>query len=94
MPDANGLDPSAVSVAAMRKESSAIDKNKVTGSIKEVKGAPEDAIGWAVSDGLGDKVVDKIRNYTSGLNDAVRDAEAMKSAGLLVASPVNWDAGP
>ena len=64
-----------------------MDKNGVTGSIKEVKGAPEDAIGWAVSDGVGDKVVDKIRIYTSALNDAVRDAEAMKSAGLLVSGP-------
>ena len=66
-----------------------MDKNEVTSSIKEVKGAAEDAIAWAV----GDKVVDKIRNYTSGLSDAVRDAEAMKSAGLLVASPINWNAG-
>jgi len=58
-----------------------MDKNGVTGSIKEVRGAAEDAIGWAVSDGVGDKVVD------SALNDAVRDAEAMKSAGLLVSGP-------
>jgi hypothetical protein len=74
----------------MRKENTAMDKNGVTGSIKEVKGAAEDAMGWAV----GAKVVDKIRNYTRGLSDAVRDAEAMKSAGLLVASPINRDAGP
>jgi two-component system, response regulator PdtaR len=35
------------------------------------------------SDGEGDKVVGKIQNGASGLSDAVRDAEAMKSAGLL-----------
>jgi hypothetical protein len=65
-----------------------MDQNRVAHAIKEVKGAPEDAIGWAVSDGVGDKVVDKIRSYASGLSAAVRDAEAMKSAGLLVASPI------
>ncbi len=65
-----------------------MDENRVARAIKEVKGAPEDAIGGAVSDGVGDKVVDKKRNYTSGSNDAVRDTEAMMSAGLLVASPI------
>ena len=64
-----------------------MDENRVARAIKEVKGAPEDAIGWAVSDGVGDKVVDTNRNYTSGLNDALRDTEAMMSAGLLVAIP-------
>ncbi len=71
-----------------------MDKNGVTCSIKEVKGPARGAIGGAVSDGEADKAVGKIRNYTSGLNDAVRDAEAMKSAGLLVASLIKWDAGP
>ena len=64
-----------------------MDENRVARAIKEVKVAPEDAIGWAVSDGVGDKVVDTNRNYTSGLNDAMRDTEAMMSAGLLVAIP-------
>ncbi len=64
-----------------------MDENRVARAIKEVKVAPEDAIAWAVSDGVGDKVVDTNRNYTSGLNDAMRDTEAMMSAGLLVASP-------
>ena len=65
-----------------------MDEDRVAPAIKEVKGAPEDAIGWAVGDGEADKVVDKNRNYTSGLNDAVRDTEAMMSAGLLVATPI------
>ena len=64
-----------------------MDENRVARAIKEVKVAPEDAIAWAVSDGVGDKVVDTNRNYTSGLNDAMRDTEAMMSAGLLVAIP-------
>jgi uncharacterized protein YjbJ (UPF0337 family) len=64
-----------------------MDDNRVTGSIEEAKGGAKDAIGWAVSDaklqtvGETDKAVGKIHNYSSGLNDAVRDAEAMKSAG-------------
>ena len=69
-----------------------MDENRAAGSIEEVKGAAKDAIGWAVSDttlrsdGEADKAGGKIQNYGSGLNAAVRDAEAMKSAGLLVAS--------
>ena len=75
-----------------------MDDNRVTGSIEEEGGA-KDAIGWAVSDaklqidGETDKAVGKIQNYGSGLNEAVRDAEAMKSAGLLVASSIERGAG-
>jgi uncharacterized protein YjbJ (UPF0337 family) len=71
-----------------------MDKNEVNGSIKEVKGATRGAIGQAVGDAKlqGHSEVDegvvKSQNYTSGLNDAVRNTEAMKSAGLLVASPI------
>ena len=77
-----------------------MDKNEVTGSIKEVKGATRGAIGQAVGDARlqghseADEAVEKIRNYTSGLNDAARDTEAMRSAGLLVESSVGRDAGP
>ena len=69
-----------------------MDENRAAGSIEEVEGAAKDAIGWAVSDttlrsdGEAGKAGGKIQNYGSGLNAAVRDAEAMKSAGLLVAS--------
>jgi uncharacterized protein YjbJ (UPF0337 family) len=72
-----------------------MDENRAAGSIEEVEGAATDAIGWAVSDttlrsdgeaGKAGKAGGKIQNYGSGLNAAVRDAEAMKSAGLLVAS--------
>jgi uncharacterized protein YjbJ (UPF0337 family) len=68
-----------------------MDENRVAGSIEEIKGAAKLAIGRAFgdanaklqSDGEADKVVGKIQNGASGLSDAVRDAEAMKSAGLL-----------
>ena len=66
-----------------------MDEYRVASSIEEVKGAAKDAIGWAVSDttlrsdGEADKAVGKIRHAAGGFNDAVRDAEAMRSAGLL-----------
>ena len=69
-----------------------MDENRVAGPIDDVKDAANDAIGWAVSDaklqsdGEPQKALGRIQNYGSGLNDAVRDAEAMKSAGLLVAT--------
>jgi len=69
-----------------------MDENRAAGSIEELKGAAKDAIGWDVSDAKlrsdreADKAGGEIQNYGSGLNAAVRDAEAMKSAGLLVAS--------
>jgi uncharacterized protein YjbJ (UPF0337 family) len=76
-----------------------MDKNRVAGSIKEVKGAAKEAIGKALgdaklqSDGEADKAVGKLQNYAGSLNDAVRDAEVMKSAGLLVANPINGTPG-
>ena len=57
-----------------------MDKNRVAGSIKEVKGAGEEAVGKAIgdaklqSDGKTDKAVGKIQNAVGGLSDAVRDA--------------------
>jgi uncharacterized protein YjbJ (UPF0337 family) len=86
-------------VLAMHKESPAMDENRAARSIEELKGTAKDAIGWVVrdaklqSDGETDNAVGEIQNYGSGLNDAVRDAEAMKSAGLLVASSIGRDGG-
>jgi uncharacterized protein YjbJ (UPF0337 family) len=65
-----------------------MDENRVVGTIEEVKGAAKVVIGQATgdaklqSDGEADKAVGKIQNAASGY-EAVRDAEAMKSAGLL-----------
>jgi uncharacterized protein YjbJ (UPF0337 family) len=73
----------------IRKETPIMDENRVAGSIEEFKGAAKMAIGQATgdaklqSDGEADKAVGKIQNAASGFSDAVRDTEAMKSAGLL-----------
>jgi hypothetical protein len=46
------------------------------------------------SDGGTDKAVGRIQNCAGSLSDAVQEAEAMKSAGLLVASSIKRDTGP
>ena len=57
-----------------------MDKNKVAGSIKEIRGAAKEAVGKAIgdaklqNDGKTEKAVGKIQNAVGGLNDAVRDA--------------------
>jgi uncharacterized protein YjbJ (UPF0337 family) len=57
-----------------------MDKNRVEGSIKQVKGAAESVIGKAigdaklVNDGKIDKAVGKVQNAVGGVNDALRDA--------------------
>ena len=77
-----------------------MDENRVANSINEVKGDAKEAIGEAVgearlqSDRRADKAVGRIQNYAGSLSDAVREAEAMKSAGLLVASSIKQDTGP
>ena len=73
-----------------------MDENRVAGSINEVKAAAKDAIGEArlQSDGGTDKAVGRIQNCAGSLSDAVQEAEAMKSAGLLVASSIKRDTGP
>jgi uncharacterized protein YjbJ (UPF0337 family) len=77
-----------------------MDENRVADSINEVRGTAKEATGKSVgdarllSDGAAGKPVGRIQNYAGGLNVAVRDAEAMKSAGLLVVSPIKRDTGP
>jgi uncharacterized protein YjbJ (UPF0337 family) len=57
-----------------------MDKNRIEGSIKEIKGAAKEAIGKAVgdaklqSDGKADRAVGKVQNAVGGLSDAVSDA--------------------
>ena len=57
-----------------------MDKNRVAGSIKEIKGAAKEAVGKAIgdaklqSDGKTDKAVGKIQNAVGSLNDAVSEA--------------------
>ena len=55
-----------------------MDKNRIAGSIKEIKGAAKEAVGKVVgdaklqSDGKTDKAVGKIQNAVGGLKDALR----------------------
>ena len=57
-----------------------MDKNRIEGSIKEIKGAAKEAVGKVVgdaklqSDGKADRAVGRIQNAVGGLNDTVRDA--------------------
>ena len=56
-----------------------MDKNRVAGSIKEIKGAAKTAVGKALgdlklqSDGKSDQAEGKIQNAVGSVNDAVRD---------------------
>ena len=57
-----------------------MDKDRVAGSAKQVKGAVEEAVGKVVGDakleaeGKADKAEGKAQNAVGGLKDAVRDA--------------------
>jgi uncharacterized protein YjbJ (UPF0337 family) len=76
-----------------------MDENRVAGSINEVRDTAKEATAKSVGDarlqsGEAGKPVGRIQNYAGSLNAAVRDAEAMNSAGLLVANPIKRDTGP
>ena len=57
-----------------------MDKNRIEGSIKEIKGAAKETIGKVVGDakleseGKADRAAGKIQNAIGGLSDTVRDA--------------------
>jgi uncharacterized protein YjbJ (UPF0337 family) len=57
-----------------------MDKDRIAGSIKEVKGAAKEALGKVVgdakleSDGKTEKAVGKVQNAVGGVKDAVRDS--------------------
>ena len=57
-----------------------MDKNRIAGSVKEIKGGAKETIGKVLgdaklqSDGKTEKAVGKIQNAVGGLNDAVSDA--------------------
>ena len=57
-----------------------MDKNRIEGSIKEIKGAAKETIGKVVGDakleseGKADRAAGKIQNAIGGLTDTVRDA--------------------
>lgn len=57
-----------------------MDKNRIQGSIKEVKGAAKETIGKVVGDakleaeGKTERAAGKIQNAIGGLSDSVREA--------------------
>ena len=56
-----------------------MDKDRIAGSAKEIKGSVKEAIGKAVgdpkleSDGKSDKVEGKVQNAIGGLKDALKE---------------------
>jgi uncharacterized protein YjbJ (UPF0337 family) len=59
-------------------EEDIMDKDRVAGSAKEIKGAVKEAIGKAVgdaklqSDGKADKIEGKVQNAIGGLKDTLK----------------------
>jgi uncharacterized protein YjbJ (UPF0337 family) len=57
-----------------------MDKDRIAGSAKEIKGAIKETVGKALGDsklqseGAADKVEGKVQNAIGGLKDTVRDA--------------------
>jgi uncharacterized protein YjbJ (UPF0337 family) len=57
-----------------------MDKDRIAGSAKEIKGSVKETIGKATgdtklqADGEADKVEGKVQNTIGGVKDAVRDA--------------------
>ena len=57
-----------------------MDKDRIAGSAKEIKGSIKEAAGKALGDaklqseGKADKVEGKVQNAVGGLKDTVRDA--------------------
>ena len=57
-----------------------MDKNRIVGTAKQVKGSVKEAAGKVLGDskltaeGRGDKVEGKIQNAVGGLSDSLKDA--------------------
>jgi len=57
-----------------------MDKDRIAGSVKEIKGSVKQAVGKAVgdakleSDGRADKAKGKVQNAIGGVKDTVREA--------------------
>ena len=62
------------------KENSAMDIDRIAGSVKEIKGSVKQAVGKAVgdakleSDGRADKAEGTVQNAIGGVKDAAREA--------------------
>jgi uncharacterized protein YjbJ (UPF0337 family) len=61
-------------------ENEIMDKDRVVGSAKEIKGAVKETVGKVVGDvklqseGAADKAEGKIQNAVGGLKDTIKDA--------------------
>jgi uncharacterized protein YjbJ (UPF0337 family) len=61
-----------------------MDKDRIVGSLKEIKGTAKIAVGKAIgdaklqSDGKVDSAIGKAQNAVGGASDAVRDATKVK----------------
>ena len=66
--------------AMEREDVITMDKNRIVGSAKEVKGSIKEGIGKATgdaklqADGRADKAKGKVQNAIGGIKDAVRDS--------------------
>jgi uncharacterized protein YjbJ (UPF0337 family) len=62
------------------RENIVMDKDRIVGSAKEIKGSVKETIGKAVgdpklqADGKADKVEGKVQNAIGGVKDTLRDA--------------------
>lgn len=60
-------------------EDTIMDKDRIVGSAKEIKGAVKEAVGKAIgdaklqSDGKADKAEGKIQNAIGGIKDALKE---------------------
>jgi uncharacterized protein YjbJ (UPF0337 family) len=67
-------------VAPPRQENFIMDKDRIAGSAKEIKGSVKETIGKATgnaklrSNGRADQVEGEVQNAVGGVKDAVRDA--------------------
>jgi uncharacterized protein YjbJ (UPF0337 family) len=61
------------------QEDAVVDKDRIAGSAKEIKGSIKETIGKAVGDakleseGKADKIAGKVQNAIGGLKDALKE---------------------
>jgi uncharacterized protein YjbJ (UPF0337 family) len=74
------FEASCASCCGQSQENIVMDKDRIAGSAKQIKGVIKETIGKATgdtklqADGRSDKVEGKVQNAIGGVRDAVRDA--------------------